>query len=216
MGEKSMNYSQKKHTAVFIIFTVLLVTGLICASVVYAAEPGSNDDPIALKSYVDTKLNALEKKLSANKSSTETGADLTSLTTKLEDLSKKVDQLTAENKALRTEILQAGSITGEDGSNGDAGTVAASAGYPVYKIYEVKSGERVLLGASTEMVIRTGKAQAIRGEFGGVIDLISGEELSASAEVALNHLLLAARKDGRGVRFTENAFVMIKGEFDLR
>ena len=216
-GQK--RYYQKKFFATVIVCSVLLIAGLICVSAVYAADPGSNDDPIALKSYVDSKLSALESKLTGAGAGTTgaSGESVAAIETKLAELTKKVEVLSAENETLKKALQQGGGAAGESGTAGMAETNGTDgSAYLKFQIFEVKSGERVLMGASTEIVVRTGKAQAIRGEFGGVIDLITGEELGAGAETALNHLLLSARSDGRGLRFTENSFVMIKGDFDLR
>ena len=73
-----------------------------------------------------------------------------------------------------------------------------------------------MLGASAEVVIRTGGAVAIMGEFGGVIDLITGTEYQVGDSAALNHLLLSSRNDGRGLRFNSDSYVLIKGSFELR
>ena len=212
MQDKNLRNSQRRRPVTVVVAAVMLMICMIFAIAAYAAEPGSNDDPIALKSYVDTKLSALESKLTgvgAGTSSTDAGME-----EKLDELAKRVDALTAENEALKRAVRQGDGNAVGGGEGG--GSVGISTAASVFEIYEVKTGERVLLGAGTEMVIRTGKAQAIRGELGGVVDLITGVELDAGAEVGINHLLLAARNDGRGIRFTQDAFVMIKGGFDLR
>ena len=219
MKNDQKRYYQKKYFVTVIVCSVLLIAGLIGVSAVYAADPGSNDDPIALKSYVDSKLSALENKLTGAGGGTAAASNtsVAAIETKLSELTMKVEALSEENATLKKALQQEGGVSGESGTDRLAGTsVTDGSAYLKFQVFEVKSGERVLMGASTEIVIRTGKAQAIRGEFGGVIDLISGEELGAGAETELNHLLLSARSDGRGIRFTENSFVMIKGDFDIR
>ncbi|MDR1439468.1 MAG: hypothetical protein LBJ10_05510 [Clostridiales bacterium] len=183
---------------------------IFCSALSYASEPGSSGDPIALKSYVDSRASAIEAKL--------------------DELVKRVDGLAAENEALRASIQQgggripvvAGAQAGGDGA--EAGAEADLAGGVFYAsdppyqfgVYEIKSGERVIMGAGAEMVIRTGKAAAIKGELGGVVDLIEGIDLEAGSNVQANHLLVSSRDDGRGVRFSADSFVLIKGSFELR
>ena len=203
-----------------VIAVVFILCGIVCVSFVYASEAGSNDDPIALKSYVDAKFSALEKKFTGTPetsadaptgTSTNVNADVADLAKKVDSLTKTVATLKSENETLKRSVQQA-SGTGTDSVDGIG---KGSVGY-IFEIHEIKSGQRVLLGASTEMIIRTGSAQAIKGELGGVIDLITGEELDAGDDVTINHLLLSSREDNRGVRFTEDAYVMIKGAFSVR
>lgn len=184
-----------------------------CAVISHASEPGSSGDPIALKSYVDSKAAATEAKL--------------------DELSKRVDSLqrgggqTSQSASAQATGQDPGAEGGAEGtaegnSEGDAGAGLESGQLytsdPPYQfnVYEIKSGERVFMGAGAEMVIRTGKALAIKGELGGVVDLIDGVDMDAGSNVQLNHLLVASRDDGRGVRFSADSFVLIKGSFQIR
>jgi hypothetical protein len=73
-----------------------------------------------------------------------------------------------------------------------------------------------MLGAGTEMVLRAGKALAIRGEGGALVDLIAGRDLEAGENVPNNHLILSPRGDNRGVRISEDAWLLIKGPYEIR
>lgn len=157
-----------------------------------AASAGTNSDPIALKSYVDAQVSAV---------------------------TKRVDALTTENETLKSALRSYADALAADTANPATTTtpegVISETG-SLFAVLQVESGQRMLLGAGSELVLRTGAAQAIRGEFGCVADLISGQDLEGEDAVTLNHLLVSSRDDNRGVRFTKNAYVLIKGTYTLR
>jgi len=152
----------------------------------HAAEPGSSEDPIALKSYVDARIS---------------------------ELAGRVEQLASENDELK-KTLQA--IGGAPLDGADTQPAPSSGAADRFEVITVTADQRMLMGAGTEMVLRTGGAVAIRGEFGSVVDLITGQDLDSGASVSINHLLISARDDSRGVQFTSNAYVLIKGSYSLR
>ncbi|QXM05319.1 hypothetical protein [Crassaminicella indica] len=87
----------------------------------------------------------------------------------------------------------------------------------VFEIIEVQKGQRVIGGASTEMIIRSGQAAAIASESGGVADLISGKDLKSGELIPLNHLLLLPRGDGRGVQvLMDKTYILIKGSYEIQ
>jgi len=85
-----------------------------------------------------------------------------------------------------------------------------------FSAIELRENQRIICGAGAEVVLRTGKASAIRGELGALVDLISGKDLEAGENVPLNHLILSARKDNRGMKIASDAWVLIKGSYEIR
>ena len=191
----------------------------------YAAEPGSTADPIALKSYVDSKLEALETRLTtmiqsaaqtqpAASGQADSGGDVAALASRIRELEIAVATLKDENAGLRQNTAPIPVSDGEDlNLESSTGSVFSS---ERFSVVEVTAGQRIIFGAGAEMVLRTGKASAIRGELGAPIDLITGADLEAGESVPINHLILSPRNDNRGVRISEDAWVLIKGTFELR
>lgn len=227
---------------------------LTAATLSYAAEPGSSGDPIALKSYVDSKIAALEAKIAggaqggrqagaadATAGGTGSAADAAVLS-RIDALEKSIAKLTDENESLRRSIRQTAASLGAVGaaaaspgaageaeaspgsgggyaaSPGTGGDYAASpgAGGDKFVALEALADQRIILGAGTEFVLRSGKALAIKGELGALVDLITGKDLDAGAGVPVNHLILSPRDDNRGVRMSEDSWVLIKGYYTLR
>jgi len=203
----------------------------LCAFAFFYAQAGTGDDPIALKSYVDAKISALEAKISAagsgataGQGDSATGADAAAL----EALTKEVAQLKQDNAQLQASVqsLQTQAASGAAGggsSGGGATDVAASSGAAggaqssaLFVVLEMQEGQRLFLGAGAEVVLRTGAAQAIHGTLGPVVDLITGEELAAGADIARNHLILSSRDDNRGILVTESSYVLVKGGYTIR
>ena len=270
-----------RNPAAICVAIALLLTPLLITIASHAAKPGSTGDPIALKSYVDSKISELEKKLTAMiggaaqtqdaSQGTSAGAgaagaaagtnaavgtnaaagtnagiasDMSALAARLIELEKKIEKLSDENRSLAGAVQRLsatvnatggaaaipGSGTDDTGGTGasDVGAAAglfdpagtASAGYANssdrFNAVEVFANQRVMLGAGAEIVLRTGKALAIRGEYGGLVDLISGKDLDAGENVPQNHLILSPRGDNRGIKVSEDAWLLIKGQYELR
>ena len=91
-----------------------------------------------------------------------------------------------------------------------------------FEVVELKSGQKLIAGESTEIIVRAGKTLAISGKYGdGLSDLTTDEadkgNLAADQIVPLNHLLLAARDDGRGIKaVSSKVYVLVKGEYDIK
>lgn len=85
-----------------------------------------------------------------------------------------------------------------------------------YEIVNVPAGKSVVGGASSEMILRMGKAEIIATEKGGLADVTLGGDLQNGEACPSNHLLIVPMSDGRGVKVTEDAILMIKGSYQLK
>lgn len=84
-----------------------------------------------------------------------------------------------------------------------------------FEAVEVKAGSKVMLGASAEIVLRSGRAKAIAGTYGGLADVAAGVDLQTGDSITPNHLLLIARDDGRGIIAETDIWVLIKGKYTI-
>lgn len=88
---------------------------------------------------------------------------------------------------------------------------------PVFKVIECFNGQKIIAGASTEIIVRSGSATAISSSSGGVLDLISGIDLQMGHNVPINHLLLFPRNDGRGIVIGQDkTYILIKGPYEIK
>ncbi|BEP28267.1 hypothetical protein [Helicovermis profundi] len=85
-----------------------------------------------------------------------------------------------------------------------------------YEVVNVKKGDIIYFGGNAEVILRAGEATAIAGKNGGIADLTTGIDLASGDKVVLNHLLLIARDDGRGMNLISDAWIMVKGNYTLK
>lgn len=87
-----------------------------------------------------------------------------------------------------------------------------------YFVVQLAYGQTVRAGESCEMILRSGTASVVLDALsqGGISDLTAGADLVNGESVALNHLLLVPRADGRGISITSDiAYIMIKGAYSI-
>ena len=84
-----------------------------------------------------------------------------------------------------------------------------------FVLVNVDAGSKLIGHAGTELVLRSGTGTIIAGTQGGVADLTAGMDLINGNEVPKNHLLLIPRSDMRGIAFSTNGIVMVKGSYEI-
>ena len=112
-----------------------------------------------------------------------------------------VDRVISE---LRTELKGSGSA-----ANGGASSAE-------WEVVFAEAGKTIIGGQGTEMILRSGKAVAVHDSINGLSDLTAAEEVMNGTDIGLNHLLLIPRADGRGIRCTEDAYVMVLGSYEIK
>lgn len=127
---------------------------------------------------------------------------------KFEELSEKFSELSTQYTELKIAY---------DTLSQQAGIGQGSSSLK-FQVIELEAGKVMLLGESAEVVLRGGKATAISGELGGLADLSSGTgaEYGKGQDIPLNHLLLSSRNDGRGLKATIKAWILVKGDYTLQ
>ena len=170
-----MSFLRASKRLYFIIALAAFVC-LILINVVQAvtAEPGTDEDPVVAKSYVDAEVDRLKDEIK------ELSEEVRWLTEKLEE---------QENSK--------------------------------YKVVELRAGEKLIAGESAEIIVRSGQATAISGKNGdGLSDRTTDDpskgNLITGQTIPLNHLLLVARDDGRGVKaISSRVYVLVRGTYEL-
>lgn len=180
---------------IFIVF--LTVAG------VFAATPGTSDDPLVSKSYVDDKINQVLSSLNGSyNNSYGQGQVNSNVNTK-----EIADEVMKEVEPLIAVMMNNYSNGGASNTNQDNLKYT-----PVY----AENGKIIVGGEGTEIILRSGKAKAYSEGVAGIVNITLGKELQNSAKIDLNNLILIPRNDGRGVQVTENAWFMIKGEYQIK
>ena len=92
----------------------------------------------------------------------------------------------------------------------------ATASNDGFEIVNLKGGQTVIAGASTEMILRMGNAQIVATQKGGVADVTLGIDLQNGAVMPSNHLLIVPLDDGRGAQMLSDGIIMIKGSYTIK
>lgn len=264
----------------YIVVTVLLITSIFVIQMVQAVgEPGSFDNPLVSKDYVDekvtellSKINELSQKISIHISGSQDVKDaepvpaptpesespradekdtkfnnemLGELTANILELNQKINNISIELSKINARVISL--------ENGDSAFISTAllqnqkiADVEVavnslqtsldtlsnklgstepqnvkFEIIELKAGKHLVIGDSTEMLLRGGKAVAVASNTGagGLVDLTSGSgaDIVGGQDIPLNHLLMSPRDDGRGlVVASDTAWIMVKGAYTVK
>lgn len=84
-----------------------------------------------------------------------------------------------------------------------------------FALVNVKAGSQIIGSEGTEFVLRSGTGSIISTAQGGVADLTAGMDLINGNEAPKNHLLLIPRNDSRGIAFSADGIVMVKGAYKI-
>lgn len=176
-----------KYTRVMLLAVFFISMSLVVQA--GSIDPGSAEDPLVTKSYVDERIQALRSELGGS--------------------AKTVPQ---EQVAVPSSSIPSKPTAPE------TSTPTTSDSFK-YNVLKLQKGQKLLGGDGTEIIVRTGKAVAIGNAGGnGLPDVTSGVDVKDGVEVKLNHLLLVPSKDGRGIRIIGegDTYVMVRGAFEIR
>lgn len=168
----------------FVLFQIMSIAVLL-AFTVFAAQPGTEDDPIVSKSYVDERISYVLSMISG-----------TSVNPNASGNEEIVNQVVKEVEPLIALLT-------EDTAGSKYVPVSASA------------GQIILGGEGTEIILRSGRAFAYITGASGIVNATAGSELVHNNEIKKNNIIIIPRDDGRGVRIVEDAWFIIKGSYTI-
>ncbi len=191
--KRSKIFNYKYTILSFVIITSFFTVHIVRAVTAVSPEPGSEGDPVVSQSYVDSKISGITAKLDAANST------ISDLTKKLSEAETKISKLTSENEQMSKQLKELDPESFK------------------FQPLELKAGQKLLTGASTEIVLRSGSAKAISGTYGGLSDITAAQsaDLTTGAQIALNHLLLSSRDDGRGITAEKGCWLIVKGAYKI-
>lgn len=215
----------------------LILTGLIGVSValgVYAGQaaivskaasavlPGSADDPLVTKSYLDEQL----KKLTGGQwtsaptppatptspSSGEQGGTAQGISE-----ARVKELLAAEAAKLKQELQAQFSSSGGTPTPPQQPSAPLVDGSSILEVIQLEPGQILYGGVGTEIIVRSGSTIAVSNS-DGIPDVTAGKDIPAGTAVENNHLLVIPR-EGRGIKpdpkQTGDIYVMVRGIYIL-
>jgi hypothetical protein len=121
---------------------------------------------------------------------------------KVDEIKARVGQLVEEINRLDEAIMKMPSGSGK------------------FEVIELKKGQKLIAGASAEIIVRSGTATAIEGKNGdSLADITSDQSLEYKTGdiIPNNHLILVSRDDGRGLTaVSDKVFLLFKGEYTIQ
>ncbi len=94
-------------------------------------------------------------------------------------------------------------------------TKATEASGQNYEIVNLKKGQTVIGGQSSEFILRMGDATVVATKKGGLADVTAGIDLANGTVMPANHLLIVPFDDWRGIKMVTDGIVMIKGIYSV-
>lgn len=187
-----MTKNFKALAAAVLIFALGAGTGV--ASNAAGTDPGTQSDPLVSKSYVDQRIAELANSINAANSGNAAAApDSEVLMAQVEYLVK--DYLSKNSGTL--------SGTAAAGSAASFAPVSVSAGKTIYG------------GEGAEFILRSGAGTVVTTTE-SIINVTTGRNLATGATVPAGNLLVIPRNDGRGIKVTQNAWIMVKGSYTVQ
>lgn len=189
---------RRKGYLIIICCLLLVIVGLLYSSVnATSVDPGTIQDPLVTKSYVDEQMNALIEKIGELQMTTGSNTDNQSGTADV-DLTSIYADIDAYIES---------SLTGTSPVN----NVSSK-----FEVLGLEAGTKLICSESSEVILRAGSATAIANEGGnGITDVTSGADLIMGVDIPKNHLLIIPRTDGRGIQIVTDAWVMVKGDYTI-
>lgn len=186
-----MKIAMDKKVIRAVVVTTLVLTAVFINGSADGTTPGSEADPVVTQSYVELKSE--QTKYYIDNLTAKSNQDIASLKTQLEQKNQ--------------EILKLQEAVGKvSGGSGDAG----------FEVVLLNKGKTLLSGAGTEVILRSGKVAAVKGINGGLANITSGKDLNTGDAVAINHLLISSRDDGRGIKAAIDSYLLIRGTYKVQ
>jgi len=179
-------------TRVLAFCMILIITFVLtqASNAAVTPSPGSPEDPLITKSYVDAKVTTLNSKISAlNKDLEAAEASLKATQATLKTAQTSIASANASIKTMKAQIA----------------TLIASGGSGSFEYKTVKKGATLLMKAGAMAVVYSGSAVVV----GKLTDLSDGKALITGQIVVLRHLIASAITDTRGIKAKTDFTVLI-------
>jgi hypothetical protein len=189
---------KSRKTWIVVLLALILVLPAAVISSADGVAPGSDQDPIVTQSYVEQKAEQIKYYIDSliakvNEVNAAQTQEITDLKAKLELKDQEIAKL--------KEALQQ----------------APAGGATRFEVVEMKLNQVLIAGEGAEIIPRSGKFTAIYGANGGLSDITSAKDLKNGEAIVNNHMLIASRGDGRGVKAAaDKSFLIIKGTYTLK
>ncbi len=190
--------SKSRKTGIAVLIVVILVLSAVIFSAADGVTPGSDQDPIVTQSYVEQKAEQI--KYYIDSLIAKVNGDIAVQNQEIAKLKTELELKSQEISKLREDMQK-----------------APAGGATRFEVVELQKNQILIAGEGAEIIPRSGKFSAIYGANGGLSDITSAKDLKNAEAVIMNHMLIASRGDGRGVKsMADKSFLIIKGTYTIK
>lgn len=200
----------KKTVLVITVFAVGVVSGSMIwtssadnhTGLVDPNQPGSVNDPLITKSYVDQVVAGQVKSEIEKQMATQ----LDELDKMLADKKQEIDNMLADKQQeMDAKIKQFQKQL--DAIIGGAGGLT---------VVELQPEQTLFADPGTSLIVRNGRTVAVSTDANGIPDVTGGQDLPDGTAIQTNHMLLFPR-EGRGIKSVHDStvFVMVTGGYTV-
>ena len=213
----------RRKIFLLIIIIIIAVTGFVLlhmALAATAAEPGTDENPLVAKDYVDEKISELAARIDAIMKMLQPAASPAAVSPLVSPMNSPVN--TPQSVPATVSPYPAsptapgpaatGAVSGTTPPPGQGRNMIRTQGF---EVVNVKAWRTLIAGAGTEIIVRSGKVKALGGPGGGLSDVTTGTDLKTGQVVPPNHLIIIPRDDGRGLKTASEAWIMVKGTYTI-
>lgn len=232
-----MKKNSNKWISLLLLVAIILYSGTLFqigkAVGATVPEPGTDGDPIVSKSYVDNLISGVNTKLSQISDTLKglSGKDpeVELLNKKISELSERIDSMSKNPTVSPLETTDPSNpstttpnVTVNPSSTHKPSPTPKATSVPTqstnfkFKTVVLKTGKKLIGKASTEIILRLGKATAIGSNKYGLIDIMTGSELKTGATIKINHLILVPVDDNRGITAKSNCTLIVRGDYVIK
>lgn len=184
--------NKRRRIALLFIVIIVLMSAFISADGIL---PGSEADPIVTQSFVEQKIEQVKYYIDTYTNNLSN--DNTKLASEIEKLKLELSNKDKSIAELKMQLSQMNSPT-------------------KFEVVKLQKDQILIAGEGAEIIPRSGKMIALYGENGGLSDITSAKDLKTNESIVLNHMLIASRNDGRGIKAVSEVFLLIKGSYILK
>lgn len=123
---------------------------------------------------------------------------------KINGLNAGILRLTQENASLKTENEKMKQ------------EIEKLKGSSKFVIITLDAGKQLFAGDGAEIILRGGQASGIKGESGGLADVVTGNDIATGASVPPNHILISSADDGRGLKSLGKVWLLVRGTYTIK
>lgn len=192
-----------KQQRFIISIAAVLMMCLLVSGYFAVAQPGSSDDPLITKSYLD----AVVTPKAVQAAETAANEQANTLAERINTLSQQInDSITVAAASLASDETFLKRVAAA------AGGTAADSG--TWKSVTLSAGQKVYLAAGSEVVLRSGQAICVESGGKGLVNLSEVGELTEGQSLDL-YALYTATTQSSGFQASERTKALICGDYSV-